>query len=490
MAGSEDAKKTAERVVARLSLAASGEYLPAAVAFVQAMSSRIGLGGAESEALGGAVERVAANVILHAFDPGEEGSFDIVIRRRPGAIAIAVEDRGLPFDYRPLGDGPGSVMGQLAEKGTIDSVHFENLGVHGNRVEVVKRLAPRPTAEGAPAPAALPPPAHPDTAVTLRLMTPADAESVIRCTYRTYGYTAPDEKLYDPAHLAELIEGGLYEACVGTTADGEVVSFIDFELERPNARVANAGEAMVDPRFRGHALFEKMKRFFRDRATAKGLLGIYGEAVTVHPYSQKGEIAMGSHELGVHLADEAPRVVFKDIAGGESTKRTATVLYYLPLNPPPPRVAYPPDRHREMVRRIYERGAFPRTVAAAPAGGVSAASGRIRVDVFPDWSEASIAVEAYGRDLPQLVRARLRELCVKRIDWIGLDMPLHEPGAAEFCPALESLGFFFAGVIPELLGGDVLRLQYLNEVEPDLEPQIVSDFGRELFRYVVDSRPS
>ncbi len=37
-----------------------------------------------------------------------------------------------------------------------------------------------------------------------------------------------------------------------------------------------------------------------------------------------------------------------------------------------------------------------------------------------------------------------------------------------------------------LADGDVLRLQYLNEVEADLESvQLASDFGRELFAYVV-----
>ena len=34
-----------------------------------------------------------------------------------------------------------------------------------------------------------------------------------------------------------------------------------------------------------------------------------------------------------------------------------------------------------------------------------------------------------------------------------------------------------------------LRLQYLNDVDPDLEPKIASDFGRELFQYVVAARP-
>ena len=66
--------------------------------------------------------------------------------------------------------------------------------------------------------------------------------------------------------------------------------------------------------------------------------------------------------------------------------------------------------------------------------------------------------------------------------------PLSHPGAGQFCAALETLGFFFAGVIPDLAGDDVLRLQYLNAVEADVESaQIASEFGKELFAYVVQA---
>jgi serine/threonine-protein kinase RsbW len=110
----------------------------------------------------------------------------------------------------------------------------------------------------------------------------------------------------------------------------------------------------------------------------------------------------------------------------------------------------------------------------------------VRVEVYPEWSEALLRVAAYGADLPDLVRARLRELCRRRIDWIGLDLPLSDPGAAHLCAAFEGLGFFFAGIIPDLVGDDILRLQYLNEVEVEVaSAQIASDFGRELFGYVV-----
>jgi anti-sigma regulatory factor (Ser/Thr protein kinase) len=484
-------KAPGDRPIARIGLLAKTEYVAPAVHFVRDVAGVAGLGAADVDALAEAVRLVATNVVLHGFDPGEEGAFDVVIRRLPGTVVVAVEDQGLPFDFRSLADASGSVLGQLARKGLIDSVHVANLGVHGNRVEIVKRLPARTARPAeAPQPAGPPPAAPADTPLTIRMMTPEDAEAVARCTYRTYGYTAPDEKLYDPDHLRELLESGLYEVCLAVTPDGEVAGFLDLELDRPDGRVANSGEGMVDPRFRGHALFERLKRFSKDHATAKGLLGVYAEAVTVHPFSQKGEIAVGAHETGIQLGDEAPRVVFKDMPGSAPQKRTATVLYYLKANDGPARVVYPPARHRDVIRRIYERGALPRDLDAGAAPAVVPASARIKIDVFPDWSEASLTVSAYGRDLPELVRTHLRELCVRRIDWIGLDLPLHEPGADQFCPALEALGFFFAGVIPELSGGDVLRFQYLNDVEPDLDPQIASDFGRELFRYVVSTRPT
>ena len=53
------------------------------------------------------------------------------------------------------------------------------------------------------------------------------------------------------------------------------------------------------------------------------------------------------------------------------------------------------------------------------------------------------------------------------------------------------LGFFLAGVVPELREGDVLRLQYLHDVSVDPSViKIYSDFGRELLDYVMAARPS
>jgi serine/threonine-protein kinase RsbW len=140
-----------------------------------------------------------------------------------------------------------------------------------------------------------------------------------------------------------------------------------------------------------------------------------------------------------------------------------------------------------MIERIYERGRFERRLAPTPASPLSG-SAQLAVEIFPKWSEASLRVVAYGADLVDLVRFRLRELRLRHIDWISLDLPLSHPAVPQVSEQLEALGFFFAGVIPDLVGDDVLRLQYLNEVEADLESvHLASDFAKELFAYVVEA---
>ena len=94
------------------------------------------------------------------------------------------------------------------------------------------------------------------------------------------------------------------------------------------------------------------------------MLGLYGEAVTVHLFSQKSNLALGFTETGIQLADEAPTVVFKQIDVAAS-RRTATVLMFIKTGHSPARTVFLPLRHRTMIERIYERGRFERTLGPA-----------------------------------------------------------------------------------------------------------------------------
>lgn len=485
-----------EQQVARITLVAKVEFLPAVASFVREISTKLGLSGNDIEQLELVVEEACLNVIEHAFDPGEQGSFDVVILRKPGQVVVAVEDQGLPFDFRKFDVEKESGLGIILMKAFADEIHFLNLGRRGKRVELVKNL-PYKDVEAyiseEEKDRALPlSPVPEDIQLTIRLMRPDDSVDLSRCVYRCYGYTYANGDVYFPDRVREFLESGLLISHVALSPDDEVIGHLAIRKEHPDARIGERGQAVVDPRYRGHGLLNKLISASVEHAKGMGMYGTYSEAVTVHAYSQKAALSIGARETGVLLGFTPATMLFKKIREGNRQQRQVAVLLYTRLNEEPQRDVYPPFHHQAIIRSIYERNNFRRNIISAPDVKDQfdiPTSSQVDVRVQADASRAFMLIAQYGADLEGLVKFRLRELCLRRIDCIYIDLPLSHPATPKFCASLEMLGFFFAGVIPEMLGGDVLRLQYLNNVDVDLKNvQIESDFGKELLDYVTKAR--
>jgi hypothetical protein len=332
------------------------------------------------------------------------------------------------------------------------------------------------------------PAAPEEVPLEIRPMRPEESVELSRCVYRSYGYSYDADYIYYPDRIRELQEKGLMRSCVAVTPTGEFVGHLAVTMESPDSPVGEAGQAVVDPRFRGHHLFPKMKAFMAERASRDGMYGLYSEATAVHPYSQRGNLELGARETGFLLGYIPASVSYKQIGEDREGRRGSVALFYLRTNPEPERAIYPPAMYREAVQLIVEHNGLHRT-----DGNVSDAkmptSSRMSVDVRRDHNLAILRVEEPGADLQELVRVRLRELCLHRVDCIYVDLPLSHPAAQSAGARLDELGFFFGGVVPELLNGDVLRLQYLNEV--DIKPDDVhtgSDFGQELANLIFQEK--
>jgi serine/threonine-protein kinase RsbW len=388
----------------------------------------------------------------------------------------------------------------------MDRVHFVNRGWKGKELQLTKYLKVphvetyfsgeemRPyeaTDELAP-----------QGEVEYRLMEPKDAVGVARCIYKTYGYTYPSEHVYFPDRVAAMIRHGELIGAVGVTETGEVIGHSAL-LGRPGDPLMEACEAVVAPAYRGHGVLNRTMDLLLAEARRRGLAGLYAEAITLHPFSQRTIIKHGFRESAV-LLSRFPRHI--RVAGftGEELPQRETILYlYMPLTVEPRGVGFAPAHHRPMLERIYNNLGLTREFAAADSAGKKLGFDRAPQGI-PHFSLTAQAVSAldigtievmeYGPGIEQEVQDKLRDLCRKGIATVYLHLPLGDPQTAVLCRRFEEFGFFFSGILPRpgepagqerMPTRDLLCLQYLNGSAVDYDRlQIYSDFGRELMGYV------
>jgi anti-sigma regulatory factor (Ser/Thr protein kinase) len=480
----DDPTQQPETPVVRVSISTDAELLPAVLEFVHDVAHGLGLEVEQAGRLRDATEPVCKNVLENAFEPGDDGSYEVQVLRRPGQVVVAVEDMGLPFDYARLRDSGGP---DLLPTG---GVRFINLGRHGNRVELAEHLPHADVRDHLPEEEhheAVSAPAVPeDVPLEIREMRPEECFGLSRCVYRSYGYSYDWDDVYYPDRIKKLQEADLMRSCVAVTPEGEIVGHLAVTVEHPEASVGEAGQAVVHPGYRGHQLFPRMKTFMAERSAERGMCGLYSEATAVHPYSQKGNLGLGARETGFLIGYVPASVSYKEIGEDRAGSRGSVALFYMRTADEPERQIFPPAAYAEAVQRIVEHNGLRRVIGDGPNPGLAAS--RMSVEVRQDHNLGSIKVEEPGEDLVELVRLRLRELCLGRVDCVYADLPLSHPAAKHAAHGLQDLGFFFGGVIPEAhaAGGDILRLQYLNGVEIDSSTiKTASDFGRELLDLIL-----
>lgn len=488
---------------AELSLTSDARSIPLARAFVREMATLAGFATSEVDTLGASGADLCTTVISRAFEPGDDGTFQLIADVSDTALRLALREQGMPFDPEapPAPDpaGAGGRAGRGLEWAlrhhVVDEAHWVSLGKEGMELTLVKqRPQPRLAADDA---AGLAPyqddaPLAPEQEYTIRRLLPGEAVAVSQNIYRAWGYSYPNEDFYYPERIAHQNETGALVSLVAVAADGEIVGHL--ALERPDlGRVAESGAAVVNPAHRGRRLVERLRAQVEDEARRLGLLGIYGQPVTSHVFTQRMNEHLGTHVCGVSLGHSPATETFKHIVAEPLTQRETLLLYFQYLGTPTPAIAHAPAHHRAMLARIYAHLGTPvdlRTVDEAASRAALAGDGELAVRLYRGWGYGAIRVHRVGTDTAAQVRQARRDLCdAAGAKVVYLELPLAQPGAPAVCLDAEGDGFFFSGVGPHFApDGDTLRLQYLAvDVDPS-KLQIASDFARELVAYVAAER--
>lgn len=460
--------------ISRISVLSDIEFITQVQAFVLSFARYFNFTDNELIQIELIVEEAMLSTISNAFSSEIVGMIDVKVAYVPGKFCISIEDKGLPVDIKMLETSENSYVSILLLKKFADEFRFTNLGKSGKKLELIKYISDQSILEIMSGDECdefateLPP--EKDVPI-IRLINPDEVTLLSRLAFKVYGYTY-SSIFYYPDKIKELLEMGLLVSAVCINKDNEIVGNLSLFFEKPDDKVADSGAAMVDPRYRGHNLFKNMKLFLKDYATGHSMFGVYSEAVTIHPFTQLGNISLGAKETGIMLAFIKENVTFNKISKEKTDQRQSVVLYYLRTNKEPRRTIYTNSKFAQIIREIYAHAELDREVKELNLiDGIrpSLETTHYSTSVKTDINVAYIRIEKIGFDAEDVILVQSRQFRLKKIDTIYLEFPLSEEYSAVLASRANEMGFIFSGIVPELCNGDVLKMQYLNNVIIDRE---------------------
>ena len=479
--------KGVETEIARVTILPEKPVIAALADMVADIAEAYGIGRKESCNLDTVLLDIIENIVESGFEGDRGKPIVVIVSKRLHALIVAVEDKGLPFDYEKLERGEEKRFSSYLSRHYADQVNFSTLGTGGNRTEIVKGLPATDIrtvmdiseheehVRAAEAP--------PDEELRIAMLDPGKVHDLVRLVYKCYGYTYANEFMYYPEQIEARLNSGLMLSGAAYNSKAEIIGHVGFIFSAPGAKVAESGEAVVDPRYRGRGLFEKIKNHLVEVVTPMHVAGIYGEAVTVHPYSQKGSIELGGRETGFLLGYSPGTITFQKISETEKPRRQTVAMMFTPVAGSERETVYVPEVYRDLITGIYERLGFDRKLNAENEGtGYKGKhKGSTTVNLRHDHNQALIKIERVGSMTVTEIGHQQKHLAKERFDCIYVDIPLRQKGAGYAASSLRKLGFFFGCVIPEYSNGDVLRLQFLNNVEISRDDiKTASEFGQKM----------
>ena len=463
------------------------------------VSRVLGFGDEAAREIEMSVEEVLSDIIKNAFEPGREDVVDIVFNLKNTGLEVIIEEKGMPRDpdleteYSPekvQETWSGKGLGLYLAKKVMDKLSFHNLGKLGRETRLFKYLdlnkvdsiLSREELEKAREEGRAESSRRGDVKYTVRRLRPEEAVEVSRCVYTAYGYTYLHEDMYYPDRVRRLNENGNLVSFVAVTDDGQVIAHAAMIIG-DDPLVPEFGVAATKPAFRGQGCLNVLSEARIEEARQRGFTGGFGMGVTSHFYSQKSMLKRGMKPCALLLSNAA-EPEYKDMKKRE-IQRESAVMQFKYLKAPGDVVVYPPQRHAEFVERIYSNlGVGARLQEAGEYERPSDQRSTMESKMDTDRITADIKIKEYGRDVVRETASKLEFLGPDAVKTVYLYLPLSDPGTAVYCPELEELGFFFAGIKPGSKG-DFLILQHLNGYEMDFEQIAVGcEFSGEIKEYV------
>jgi|GEM_PF-1114975 hypothetical protein len=344
-----------------------------------------------------------------------------------------------------------------------------------------QEIEPSDLLDDAPAPAT----AGPARSLRTDLPQQADSAAIARCFLEVYGHNYVHSEVFSPRRYWNKVESGELIPVVTRDEKGEVIGHVALERE-PGASIAERGEAVVLPAYRGHHLLEQMTERLSEEADKLGLIGVYAMPVTVHTFSQRNDERAGMPVCAALLGAASESSRPRDLAAPTAGQRQSLLMTFRFLKKPARPRVYPPKPYRETMLKIYENLGV--AVSASEPAPPAAAESKTRIKV-DRRGYGKIHFEQIGPGAGMELKQALRDVRSLGARSVQLSAPVDDPGLPLLTDRARDLGFFFCGLGPAFSDGtDILLLQFLSEPLDTRKLQLFTDQTKDLVSFIESDR--
>jgi len=462
-------------------------YLEARIGMVESATDftykwcvNMGLDAGESARMALAVDEVLTDIILYAYPGEKKGYMELWFQYSLSGIEIIINETGEPFDPElhpysreksiATGDFEGAGL-EIARRMT-DHFLFLNRGKNGKEFRLVKHFFNSHIGKLIDTDATVcwqganDPPG--DETYHYISVSSGDEEDIAKLIHASYEYTYGKDDLYFPKRIETSLRYGYKFGVMAKTSGGIPAGYFAV-IRNPDSHIGEVGEAVVAPHHRKRGLMKRMLQELIELSRQKGLIGLYGLALTIHTISQKVNEQFGFKSTALILA-KSPGAIYKDLRE-DYPQRISMIADFMPLTDSWDSPVYLPGKYHSVLSAIYEQFDRHPTLRTIPKNiSREEAPTDLNLKIYYESDTALIVVYVIGRTFEATCQAMLKSIEELRLAAIYVDLPLNHPWSEPAVDWLHNQEFILSGLMPlHHREQDFFRMQKIDaELDFDL----------------------
>jgi len=422
------------------------QYFPIVEKTLHHIATMIHFEKEEIRSLTEATKELFTNAVTHAYHD-HEGLVEIVFHPFSYGIRIDVHDWGVPM----AADKYSSVPIKLEKEHgfnriykLVDQFDYKNLGKNGKKFSIIKYLK-HPfefsqkredvTQQRKPK----------DTPIIVRRYEVGDEEAIARLIYQNYGYSYIKESFYYPRKIRELQGSKIFSIVALDANNNQIVGHFAL-VKMPDSNIAEIGVVVVEPRYKGLGIMNKMFDALLKEAKEVGFDAIFGEAIMYHIFSQKSNLSHGFSETALLLGRAPEDVTIENNQLTQKRLRGSVLVGYKVFHYPKQHITLP-SRYNDIITQTYQNAHLP--LQLVPKNKEKT---HRHVHLYytyePLTNTATIVIDHYGKHFKHKLKLLLTQLRAKHCDMIYAEINLNNfPQIDKVVKILNKHNFFYAGIL-------------------------------------------